>query len=207
MDETAKANRQTKRRRQILSATLRLLRRHGSGISTAQIAAESNCSKETMYSWFGDREGIFLALAQEQAEAMSAALHSSLRKSENETFQNKIHKSCVSLLDIMTGEALIAVNRAAMAESCREKADLGLTILDDWQARITQPMLDLIEEGRAEGIVEFSDPAEALDILMGLLIGDRQRRLLLGEYARPDFAAMESHSEKAANMWIRLHSI
>ena len=207
MDETAKANRQTKRRRQILSATLRLLRRHGSGISTAQIAAESNCSKETMYSWFGDREGIFLALAQEQAEAMSAALHSSLRKSENETFQNKIHKSCVSLLDIMTGEALIAVNRAAMAESCREKADLGLTILDDWQARIAQPMLDLIEEGRAEGIIEFSDPAEALDILMGLLIGDRQRRLLLGEDARPDFAAMENHARKAANMWIRLHSV
>jgi len=205
MDEAARNKRKSLRRKQILGATLRLLKRHGASISTAKIAAESQCSKETLYSWFDDREGIFAALAEAQAEGMSAALRKALVNSNELRFEDRLIAACVALLDIMTGEAHIAVNRAAMAGACREEAALGLAMLDDWQARIHSPMRDLIDEGLSGGTITYDDGDDALEVLIGLLIGDRQRRLLMGEDARPETASMHAHAAKAAHQWIRLH--
>lgn len=203
MEEHAKEARRNKRRRQILGATLRLLRRHGTGISTAQIASEAKCSKETLYAWFEDREGIFQALVEEQAAAMGEAFERSNRRIEGE-FSTKFEAYCITLLDIMTGEAAIAINRLAMADACREHADLGLVVLDDWHARVAAPFKDLFEQGAVENIVTMEDPEEAFEVLIGLLIGDRQRRLLLGEDGRPDSEEMQQMAKLAVARWISI---
>lgn len=201
MEELAKQTRRSKRRRQILAATLRLLRRHGTGISTAQIAAEAKCSKETLYAWFEDRDGIFQTLVEEQAAAMGEAFERSNRRTAGE-FAEKLEAYCVTLLDIMTGEAAIAINRLAMADACRERADLGLIVLDDWNARVAVPFKDLFEQGTVSAVVSIEEPDEAFEVLIGLLIGDRQRRLLLGEDGRPDIKEMKQLARIAVRRWI-----
>lgn len=203
MDEKARTIRQEKRKRQILGATLRLLRRHGTSISTAQIAAEASCSKETLYAWFEDREGILRALVEEQAKSMGDALARSFSASKGE-FRDRLSAYCLALLDIMTGEAVIAVNRVAMADACREGADLGLAVVDDWQARVVGPFVVLLNEGHDEEVLDFDDAEEAFEVLMGLLIGDRQRRLLLGEESRPELDEMQAIVERAVTRFMRL---
>ena len=205
MDAKARSDRQARRRRQILSATLRLLRRHGTGITTAQIAAEAHCSKETLYNWFKDRDGIFLTLVEEQAQAMSDALAKSIAKTDGMTFRDKLEACCIALLDLMTGEAVIAVNRAAMAQACRERADLGLAVIDDWQARVAVPFQAVIDEGVISGAVRIADVGEAFDTLTALLLGDRQRRLLLGEESRPAGDDMANMAAMAVSRWMRIY--
>lgn len=205
MDESKRSERQTARRRQILGATLRLLRREGSGITTAQIAAEANCSKETLYNWFGDRDGIFHALAEEQAAAMGAALGRSFGAASEGAFEDRLTAYCTALLDILTGEAVIAVNRVAMAQACAARSELGEFVLENWHEQVVVPFLDLFEEGAGAKAIEVENPEDAFNILTGLLVGDSQRRLLLGETTRPDGALMARIAAKAVDRWLILH--
>jgi len=200
----SKASRNEIRRLQILRATMRLLRLYGSSITTAQIAAEAHCSKETLYNWFEDRDGIMMALVHEQARVMRQAMEERFA-----TAQGSIElrlKSCATLLlNIMTGDAALAVNRVAMAQACSENASLGQAVLADWHDQIAEPFMTVFQEGNECNELAVHSPVEAFENLMGLLVGDTQRRLLLGEDARPEPAAMKSIASKAVQRWMILY--
>ena len=205
MSETRQTIRQEKRRREILGATLRLVRRHGTAISTAQIAAEAKCSKETLYAWFNDRDGIMLALVQEQGQSMGSALTRAFGDASEGRFEDRLRAYALALVDIMTGEAVLAVNRIAMADACKDSQALGAAVVKNWESQVRGPFVDLLEAGRAAGKVRFEDAVEAFDMLVGLLIGDRQRRLLLGETSRPKADEMEQIVDTALARWFNLH--
>ena len=200
----AAAARQAARRRQILQATLKLVRRHGTGITTAQIAAESRCSKETLYAWFGSREGIFEALVDAQADAMAEALRAGFAKAEG-PLDARLKQNATVLLDIMTGDAVVVVNRIAMAGVSGSDATLGEKVMAGWRQACVAPFKALFEEGNSKGTLAVYDTQEAFDILAGLLLGDRQRQLLLGAAQRPGAKAMASIAAKAVQRWLILY--
>ncbi|NKB54211.1 MAG: TetR family transcriptional regulator [Rhizobiaceae bacterium] len=204
MDSESKAVRNQTRRLQILRATLRLLRRHGSAITTAQIAAEAHCSKETLYNWFGDRDGIMMALAHEQASGMRQAMADRFAAAQG-SLEARLGSCATLLLDIMTGDAALAINRVAMAQACSENADLGLAVMADWKDQVAKPFLDLFQEGNESGELAVHSPMEAFENLIGLLVGDRQRQLLLGEDVRPEPATMKAVATKAVQRWMILY--
>ena len=196
--------RQSNRRRQILQATLRLVRRHGTTITTAQIAAESKCSKETLYSWFGSRDGIFTALVDAQAEAMAQALEAGFANADG-SLEDRLRHNAAVLLDIMTGDAVIVINRIAMASASSRASALGERVVEGWRESVVRPFIDLFEEGSRAGLLTIYDPQEAFDTLSGLVIGDRQRQLLLGAGTRPNARAMVSIANKAIQRWLVLY--
>ncbi len=204
MDSESKAVRNETRRLQILRATLRLLRRHGSAITTAQIAAEAHCSKETLYNWFGDRDGIMMALAHEQAGGMRQAMADRFAAAQG-SLEARLCSCATLLLDIMTGDAALTVNRVAMAQACSENSDLGTAVLANWKDQVAKPFLDLFQEGNVSGELAVHSPMEAFENLIGLLVGDRQRQLLLGEDVRPEPATMKAVATKAVQRWMILY--
>ena len=105
----------------------------------------------------------------------------------------------------MTGDAVLAVNRVAMAEACAERSNLGARVLADWKQQIAKPFIDLFHAGNQSGELVVHSAEEAFENLVGLLIGDRQRRLLLGEDARPDASSMASIAAKAVQRWLILY--
>ncbi len=205
MADESKQSKRNLRERQILSATLRLVRHHGCDISTAQIAAEAHCSKETLYNWFGDRDGIMLALVLEQAAGMRQVLDAGFAGSTG-SVEDRLKAGCTLLLDIMTGEAVLAVNRVAMSQVCRESAKLGAAVLADWHASVVTPFENLFREGTTLGAFTVGDKGEAFEVLTGLLIGDRQRRLLLGDDARPESKEMTLLADQAVERWLNLYT-
>ena len=204
MADDSKPSKNEVRRLQILRATMRLLRRYGAGITTAQIPAESSCSKETLYNWFGDRDGIMLALAHEQASGMRQAMADRFANAQG-SLENRLSSCATLLLDIMTGDAALAVNRVAMAQASLEKAELGEAVMADWNEQVAAPFMEIFQQGNESGDLAVHSPQEAFENLVGLLIGDRQRRLLLGEDMRPDPAAMKSIATKAVQRWLILY--
>jgi AcrR family transcriptional regulator len=53
-----------RRRRELVEDTLRAIRRRGPGVGMDDIAAEAGTSKTVLYRHFGDRTGIYLAVAE-----------------------------------------------------------------------------------------------------------------------------------------------
>ncbi len=208
-EQSSKAGeKRARRRRQILAATLKLVRQHGTAISTAQIAAEANCSKETLYNWFSDRDGIFIALVEEQAQSMGAALDAAvaaLGKGGDASFENRLLHHAIALLDIVTGDAAIAVNRIAISQTCVENPALGGSVLSKWDVEIASRFEGLFAQGVHDGQIAKYDPRLQFEGLLGLLVGDRQRRLLLGDDTRPRGAEMRTIAENAVRYWLVLN--
>ena len=48
----------TERQAEVLDAALRLLVEEGDALTMAAVARRASCSKETLYKWFGDRDGL-----------------------------------------------------------------------------------------------------------------------------------------------------
>jgi AcrR family transcriptional regulator len=62
----------TARQQAVLDAVLDLMVEQGGDFSVSDIARRASCSKETLYKWFGDRDGILAATVQWQASKVRA---------------------------------------------------------------------------------------------------------------------------------------
>ncbi len=191
-----------KRRRDILSAVLALLREGGvENVTTARIAARAHCSKETLYAWFGDRAGIFQALVVEQSAHINAML-------ERETAGNApprdvLVRAGAALLDLLTGEASLAINRAAMADG---SGGLAEDLRSQGRGRSVPLFTTLIERLQDEGTLAAGDALAQYATFYGLLVGDRQIRALLGDRtARPAAGDFETIAAQAVDGLIAIH--
>ena len=57
----------TPRQQAVLTAALDLLVEGGDRLTMTAVARRASCSKETLYKWFGDRDGLLTATVQWQA--------------------------------------------------------------------------------------------------------------------------------------------
>ena len=65
----------TPRQHEVLENALELLVSGGEkALTTANIARASNCSKESLYKWFGDRDGLLAAMMAFQGSKVGAAV-------------------------------------------------------------------------------------------------------------------------------------
>lgn len=170
------------RRREILVAVLDVLKREGAaGLSTAALAAEARCSKATLYALFGSRDGILRALILEQSRSVNQMLDKELAGGEDAGAT--LVKAGAALLDLLTGEASLAINRAAMNDATGE---LGRLLLEQGRGRTAPIFADLIRKLQTSGGLGRGDGEAVFLAFYGLLVGDRQIRMLLGDRsARP----------------------
>ena len=55
----------------MLDAALRLMVEEGDRLTMTAVARRASCSKETLYKWFGDRDGLLTATVQWQASKVT----------------------------------------------------------------------------------------------------------------------------------------
>jgi AcrR family transcriptional regulator len=170
------------RRREILLAVLDILKREGAGgLSTAALASEARCSKSTLYALFGSRAGILRALISEQSRSVNEMLGRELAGVDDP--ERTLVEAGAALLDLLTGDASAAINKAAMADATGE---LGRLLLDQGRGRTAPLFAELIGRLQAAGSLGAADAGSVFRTFYGLLIGDRQIRMLLGDRgARP----------------------
>ncbi len=184
------------RRREILVAVIEVMREHGfAGASTARIAAAANCSKETIYNWFGDRSGLFAALVAEQSRAVNEMLSGSLNNEVNA--RDDLVNIAAALLDLLTGEASLLINRAAIGDMGKSNT-LAQILLANGRGQTLPLVLELFERARDQGEMEFENASDVFPVFYGLLIADMQIRTLLGDKAaRPDGGEMRGIAKLA----------
>jgi AcrR family transcriptional regulator len=81
MDTTQRADQQRsadRRRRELLEAADRVVLRDGPGASMNAIAAEAGITKPILYRHFGDKGGLYAALAKRHTDALLASLRAAL---------------------------------------------------------------------------------------------------------------------------------
>ncbi|WP_307845202.1 TetR/AcrR family transcriptional regulator [Planomonospora sp. ID67723] len=166
---------QAARRQAALDAALAELVEHGmEGMTMQAVAARAGSSKESLYTWFGNRHGLLAALIERQAEQVNTAVTAALaRPAEPRATLAAIAEN---LLGLLVGDASVALNRAAMASG-----ELSALLLRHGR-HATGPLVEAyLGRLAAAGLLRIDDPAEAFQLLYGLAVRDLQIRVLLGE--------------------------
>ncbi|WP_371225101.1 TetR/AcrR family transcriptional regulator [Roseovarius sp. 2305UL8-3] len=160
------------RRKAILAAGLEVLIEEGwRATSMIAIARKASASKETLYNWFGDKAGFFGALIRENAQGLDRALPSDFAAM---SLEDGLQAFGEEFLGLITGDASVAINRAAIAEAGGD-ASLGHTLLAEGKARSMPKLAQWLSAH-----LQLEHPTDAAERFVVLVKGEAQLERLLG---------------------------
>ena len=187
----------TKRAEEIEAAAYRLLEERGyDGLSMQAVAKAAKASNETLYRWYGDKDGLFLAMVRDNAAAIRDQLERALASDAPPL--EALSQLGPVFLRMLLGERAILLNRAAAADP---SGQLGAAISSGGRGEI-QPLLARVMAGLCRDTGH--DPAQAVEEYLGLLIGDQQIRRVIGEVPVPSEAEIARRSSHALTALVRL---
>ncbi|SFZ82777.1 transcriptional regulator, TetR family [Devosia enhydra] len=170
----------TPRQQQVLTAALDLLVESGDGLTMTAVARRASCSKESLYKWFGDRDGLLTATVQWQAAKVRQP-RVDRRRLDAETLRASVQQFASDLLSTLSGRISVVLNRLAIAHAAVEKTGMGAIVLENGPLAVRRRLKPVLEAGRDARLLRFTDSEEAFRTFFGLVVRDLQIRMLLGE--------------------------
>lgn len=168
------------RQGEVLDAVLDLLVQGHEGLTMAAVARRARCSKETLYRWFGDRDGLLAATVRWQASQVRAG-NFDRQRLDAASLRESLERFAANWLSVISSRTSIALNRVAVAHAGSGKSNLGAIVLANGRVAIGERMKPLLEAGREIGLLQFDDTEDAFRAFFGLVGRDVQIRLLLGD--------------------------
>ena len=170
----------TARQKEVLDAALALMVEQGDQLTMTAVASRASCSKETLYKWFGDRDGLLTATVQWQAAKVTVGSVDRQRL-DLSSLAARLEEFAANWLSVISTETSIALNRLAVAHAGSDKRDLGAIVLENGRFAIARRLKPVLEAGRDAGLLAFDDAEAAFRTFFGLVARDVQIRLLLGD--------------------------
>jgi len=188
------------RQAEIEKAAYALLETKGyAGTSMQGIARKAKASNETLYNWYGDKQGLFKALVTRNASEVLALLQAEL--AEDRDSIAILAELGPKLLSLLLGNRAIALNRAAAADP---SGDLGMAISEAGRETVLPLVEQVLDRAKREGTLDFDDTREAASLFMDLLVGDLQIRRVIGRMPAPDTEFCSQRSAVALMRFRRL---
>lgn len=190
------------RQNAVLDSALRLLVDGGEkALTTAGVARAANCSKESLYKWFGDRDGLLSAMIAFQQSKVRTFERTGERLTK-ELLRDHLERFALDLLDVLSSDVSLALNRLAIGQSGPGGSKLGKLLVEHGRKQIDRRAMALMDAGRAAGLLRFDRAESAYHALYGLVVSDLHVRMLLGEPRLKDNAPQ---AEKAVTEFLALY--
>lgn len=192
------------RQGEVLDAVLSLLLEGREALTMSAVARRASCSKETLYKWFGDRDGLLTATVQWQASKVRAG-NWDRQKLDASSLEESLRAFWANWLSVIASRTSIALNRVAISHAGSAKSNLGGIVLANGRFAIGERLKPLLEAGREAGLLEFDDAEEAFRTFFGLVGRDIQLRLLLGDRLELGAADIAREAARATTQFFALH--
>lgn len=190
-------NSRQQRETEIYAAAYALLAQHGyGGTSMLRVAKAAKASNETLYRWYGDKDGLFTAMVRANAAETHALLAAALE--ENTEPWSALGAVAPVFLRMILGDQAVLLNRAAAADP---GGALGAAISAGGRASIMPLMAQLVQRICAGSTV---DAAEASEWFLAHLIGDLQVRRIIHDCNAPTGPEIAARSARALALLRRL---
>ena len=159
----------------VLDAALdELIEQGADGLSMLGVARRAGASKETLYSWFGSRDGLLTSLIRRNADGAAAGVRAALAADDDPVAT--LTGFAAGLLRLLSAPPSIALNRAAMSSP-----DLATILLESGRHRVGPIVEEYLAALDRAGVIAAPDAGAAFELLYGLVVQDVQIRVLLGE--------------------------
>jgi len=193
-----RAGESAERRQAVLDAAYAVLVEQGyERTSMLAVAQRAGASKETLYSWFGSKAGLFAAVVQSEAAQTNAVVPDPATGPPDDPRAGLV-AMMTNLLTLLTSVRSVTLNRAAITDP-----DLAEVLLAKGRHRTGPLIAAHLEALMDAGVLRPADPETAFRTLYGLVVTDTQIRVLLGEPA-PDAGEVASQAERGVDQFLAL---
>lgn len=193
----------TTRQREVLDAVLAVLVEDGDRMTMSAVAQRASCSKETLYKWFGDRDGLLTATVKWQAQNVRVT-PTDPHQLDRSTLRKRLEEFAVNWLSVVSTKTSIALNRVAISEA-GSAGGLGKILLENGRFEMGRRLKPILDAGRTKGLLAFDDTETAFRTFFGLVARDVQFRLLLGETLDLTKAIIRADAMRAADQFLALY--
>lgn len=202
-DDSAGQDQLSERQQAVLDAVLALMVA-GEALTMTAVARRASCSKETLYKWFGDRDGLLAATVRWQASKVRAG-NFDRQAMDAGALRESLSRFAANWLTVISSPTSIALNRLAISHAGSHETNLGAIVLANGRLAIGERVKPLLEAGREAGILAFDDTETAFRTFIGLVGRDVQVRLLLGDRLKLSAATIAADADRAAGQFITLY--
>ena len=175
-------------------------------LTTAGVARAASCSKESLYKWFGDREGLLAAMIAHQASKVRGFVDDGAVM-DRDRFCAHLVGFALDLLQVFAGDVSLALNRLAIGQASREGSRLGQLLVEQGRRRIDESAGALLEAGKRRGHIVYQDRDEAYRTLYGLIVRDLHVRMLLGEERARRPETFAARADQAVEQFFALYGV
>ncbi|MFC4627295.1 TetR/AcrR family transcriptional regulator [Promicromonospora alba] len=177
-------------------------------VTMDSIAKESGVSKQTLYSYFGSKQELFLALVTEKTRVTSRSVLSSVpRVTDAGTARDEVRDLLVAQLAAVMNPEVLALRRLVIGEAVRFP-ELARALYENGPRVAIASLATVIGDLADLGLVRIAGPDAASDTdraatqLNWLVMGDPiNRAMLLGDDAIPTPAQLRAHVDAALDMF------
>jgi len=194
----------TPRQQVVLTAALDLLVEGGDALTMTAVARRASCSKETLYKWFGDRDGLLTATVQWQAAKVRVP-HVDRHRLDADILRANIEQFARDLLGTLAGEISVTLNRLAVTDAGGPKRGLGAIVLENGRLEMGRRLKPVLEAGRDARLLRLDSSEEAFRTFFGLVVRDVQIRLLLGDDLHLSAEQIDKDARAATEQFLSLY--
>ena len=175
-----------------------------SAVSVDELVASAGQSKTNVYSWFGGKEGLFLATIDRLLDSMVVPLvdngFASLPLSEG------LHALAEAVLKIVLGKNALALHRLIIGESQAFPA-IGRAWVVAGPERTYAFCADFMAVHQRAGRLRPADPRRAAVFFHDMLTGDLEHRILVGERTMPGAAERRKLIDAVIDVFTRGYAV
>jgi len=181
-----------------------LLEKGYKAASILEIARRAGASNETLYKWYGNKQGLFAALVEANARTVAELLRARLQGEAADPIET-LRDVGPLLLELVTGERAVALNRAAVGD-VHDTATLGPALARAGRETVVPLIGSILEKARRAGAIDHGDDEPVAETYIALLIGDLQIRRALGVLAPLSEAEIVARAERAVTLLLSLYA-
>ena len=185
-----RAEDKTRKHKEITEVAYALLDQHGyAGCSMLRIAKAAKASNETLYRWYGSKDGLFETMVRDNAAETRAALEEALAQARPPI--EALRTIGPIFLAMLCGQKAVALNRAAAADAT---GALGAALSKAGREEVF-PLFAALITPLCDG--GDRDPGEVTGLYLSLLIGDWQIKRVAHHAPEPQTAEIAQRCERA----------
>ncbi|MFC5286895.1 TetR/AcrR family transcriptional regulator [Actinokineospora guangxiensis] len=202
-------SRSERKRADILTAARELFLAHGYlGSSVDDVASRARVSKPTVYSHFGSKEALFVAVVStmtNEASDQVRRLRPEQHTHPDSDVSGFLRAYGLRQLQVVLDPALLRLRRLVIGEVSRFP-DLARALFDGGPARAITELATILTTFTERGLLHVADPRTAATHLNWMIMGGPLNEAMLSADGPTDETALRHHVDEAVRIFLAAHS-